>query len=448
MRVFSPRFALWALLLILSPFLFANEPSSTQSSDALVDWFLSEPNTPFPSAYALPIQNPKERVAAQHMLWESYQKSLIKRWGKVLFPQKTTLIQDIFKNQKIHAQSLSFDDVTVPFVILQKGQRPQGGWPVFFCMHGGGANPRATSPHSWQVNTSEWVAQMQLASTQWPSPGLYIIPRMGDDRLGRWYLPFVQDFIDVLRRQAIAFGGANPHRFYLEGISEGGYSAFRLASLLPDYWAGSCAMAAAEPIDNAPPENLRHVAFRCGIGERDTFFDRIGLARRYFQHLATLSQHARQGDYPHFLDIQKKRGHGIDYREGPAWIAQFTRPQHPVRIDWTVISQADYWHNRAYWLVLQDKKPPLPLNIQAEWTEKNHLSLTVSHQGKHIPLAIKIYADSTFFDATQPVNVTYNGKKVFSQVLKPRIQSLAESLKERGDPAFTYSYAISIHPDA
>ena len=39
---------------------------------------------------------------------------------------------------------------------------------------------------------------------------------------------------------------------------------------------------------NAPPENMRNIAFRADIGEKDTMFDRVGLNRRYGQALEQL----------------------------------------------------------------------------------------------------------------------------------------------------------------
>jgi len=98
------------------------------------------------------------------------------------------------------------------------------------------------------VLASVVLSQMRLTTNLWKSPGLYIIPRMADDREGRWYYGYNQIFIDRLIQQAILFKDADPDRIYLQGISEGGYTAFRLGSMMADRWAGSCAMAAAEPI--------------------------------------------------------------------------------------------------------------------------------------------------------------------------------------------------------
>lgn len=73
---------------------------------------------------------------------------------------------------------------------------------------------------------------------------------------------------------------------------------------MADRWAGSCAMAAAEPVDNAPLENFQHVAFRCAIGENETMFGRISLARDYFKGLDELEK-LNPGSDKHFSTNKK-----------------------------------------------------------------------------------------------------------------------------------------------
>ena len=81
---------------------------------------------------------------------------------------------------------LRIGDFTMPYVLLQKGERPANGWPLWICLHGGGGNDQADGPHGWSVNTKEWDAQKRLFAKVYSGSGLYFIPRMADDRRGRW----------------------------------------------------------------------------------------------------------------------------------------------------------------------------------------------------------------------------------------------------------------------
>ncbi|MFM7075638.1 MAG: hypothetical protein ACKO3G_06150 [Planctomycetaceae bacterium] len=52
-------------------------------------------------------------------------------------------------------------------------------------------------------------------------------------------------------------------------------------------------------------------------------FGRADLAQKNHAHLDDLKQDDPEG-YDHVLDLQKVRGHAIDYAPGPAWIVETT----------------------------------------------------------------------------------------------------------------------------
>lgn len=392
------------------------------------------------------IKSSADLEKAQKLVWEAYRAGAVKQgWDEGISAEPGNA-ESWKTDGEIVPKIAEVGDKKMPYVVIAKGKKPKGGWPVFFCLHGGGGNPNAPGPHSWPVNTGEWQAQMQLTENVWESPGLYIIPRMADDREGRWYYGYNQIFIDRLIQQAILFSDADPDRIYLEGISEGGYAAFRLGSMMADRWAGSCAMAAAEPIDNAPPENLQHVAFRCGIGENDSMFDRIGLARNYFKRLGELETE-NPGYYKHFFDEQKGRGHGIDYKDGPAWIAKHRRTAVPKEFHWTVIPQHDRHRHRFYWLAL-DSEPaafPLKLTVVAD-KAKNTVAITATDkEGENVSdLSMRVYLNTELVNLGQKVTITVNGKTVFQDRPKASMEALIRSTAERGDPTQVFPTQVKI----
>lgn len=416
----------------------------------LSDWFAK----PVDKRGAIPAESLKtsldtaeKRSAALQTVWKEYKAGAVQnKWNEAL-PEKLGPIQLWVKDNTLHPKRAKVGEKDMLYVAIQKGEKPKNGWPMYICLHGGGGNPNAQGPHSWGVNTREWQAQMQLATSVYESPGIYLIPRMADDREGRWYYGYNQIFLDRIIQQAILFNGVDPDRVYLTGISEGGYTAFRLGSMMADRWAGSCAMAAAEPIGNAPMENLRHVAFRCGIGENDTMFNRIGMARTYFKELDKLKA-ANPKHFNYVFDEQKGRGHGIDYKPGPKWISSFTRKAKPKHVSWTVIKQHDRHRNRLYWLALDNYKGALPLKLDAQ-IKGNNIAITANvREGEKDVSAkdftLRVYLDDRLVDTSKPVTVTVNGKKSFNATVKPSMEAIIQSTAERGDPKQVYPYQIKL----
>ncbi len=348
-------------------------------------------------------------------------------------------LERIDKNLKVGGKAM-------PFVFLKKGEMPEGGWPLFINLHGGGGNPRAAGPHAWEVNTREWKAQAYLFEEVYEVSGLAFIPRMADDREGRWYFTYVQEAIDKVIEDAIQHHGVNPNRVYLTGISEGGYAGFRLASLMADRFAGSCAMAAAEPLGNAPAENLRNVAFRCAIGEKDTTFDRIGLARTYFERLEALKKGDPKG-YDFSFDPQKGRGHGIDYREGPKWIFKYTRNPVPKAVVWTVIKQHGISRKRMNWLAIDGDPGSLPLKLRAEVAEDNLIKVSAERADgtKLKGLKLRIYLPHQHLDLKKPVKIQVNGAEPIETEFAADPAVARKSLSERGDPAQIFFDEIVIN---
>ena len=408
----------------------------TAWANPLSEWFAKELTKRAPVQEEwVEVDSEESSKKARGQVWEAYRESAVKHGWKDQFPVKEAGLNAWVKEQKIQPLMADLGEKKMPYVILKKGQKPERGWPIFFALHGGGGNAKAEGPHSWQVNTREWFAQMQLTMGVYEPDGLYVIPRMADDREGRWYYGYNQVFLDRMIQAGILFGEVDPNRIYLMGISEGGYTAFRLGSLMADRWAGSCAMAAAEPLGNAPPENLRHVAFRCGIGEKDTMFDRIGLARTYFKKLTILREETNS-DYKFFFDEQKGKGHGINYKPGPTWISKHTRNPVPKTINWTVIRQHDRSRQQLYWLALIEEPKKFPLKLTAT-IEKQTVKIT---SDADVPL--KIYLDDRLLDLDQEVIVQVNEQEKFRGKVPRTLTALMESTGSRGDPELVFSAQV------
>ena len=372
-------------------------------------------------------------------------------WDRELPPLPPTL-EEMRKNppkEPLRPGVMELGDYRMPFVLLVKGKKPAGGWPLFICLHGGGGNADAKSPHGWEVNTREWQAQMALFERVYEPDGIYFIPRMADDRKGRWYLEHNQEAFERVIRDGILHRDVDPNRVYLLGISEGGYGAIRFAGNRPDRFAATNGMAAAEPLDTSPPENMRNVAMRIDIGEKDTMFDRVGLARRMGERLTELKRDDPKG-YDFLVNIQPGRGHGIDYAEGPKWIAQRTRQPLPDRVVWTVRPFDTTVALQRHWLALPEAPVRMPLFLTATITG-NAIALTAettAADGKSREAAregsVLVRLNDRMMDLDQPVTLTLNGRPLPSVQPERRLGVMARTMAERCDPNYTFSVELTI----
>lgn len=351
---------------------------------------------------------------------------------------------------ELEPSALAIDGFSMPFVLLHKGDKPASGWPLFLCLHGGGGNAEAKGPHAWDVNSREWQAQKMLFDRIYRAPGLYFIPRMADDRKGRWWFAHNQRAFEQVIARAILFRDVDPDRVYLMGISEGGYGAIRFAGNRPDRFAGCGGMAAAEPLSTSPPENMRNVALRIDIGEKDTMFDRVGLARRMGERLAGLKAEDPQG-YDFLVDVQAGRGHGIDYSRTPQWLAGRVRNPRPSRVVWTVLPFDSIVPLQHYWLALDEAPPTMPLYVTATLAG-NHLVVTAEvdspEAGKgRVPApggALRVRLDDRLADLDAPIAITVNGIARPAQKVERKLAVMVRTLAERQDPSYAFPAELTV----
>jgi predicted esterase len=431
-------------------------PDSTKAAppdtEPLTAWFATAPadrGTP-----PVPDQDlsADEVKALTPELWKACQEGAkALGWDQTLPPLPPTL-EEMKKNppkEPLRPSVLKIGDFTMPYVMLVKGEKPAAGWPLFIALHGGGGNDKAAGPHAWDVNTREWQAQMSLFERVYEPAGIYFIPRMADDRKGRWYLDHNQSAFEEVIRDSLLFRDVDPNRVYLLGISEGGYGAIRFAGNRPDRFAATNGMAAAEPLDTSPPENMRNVGLRIDIGEKDTMFDRVGLARRMGEKLAELKKDDPDG-YDFLVNVQADRGHGIDYAEGPKWIAERVRDPWPKRVVWTVRPFDKSVALQNYWLALPERPARMPLFLTAE-IKDNTIAITAETESddkqSRVPATegtLLVRLNDNLVDLDKPVTLTVNGKALPATKPPRRLATMARTLVERHDPNHLFPAEISV----
>lgn len=357
------------------------------------------------------------------------------------------------------------EGLDMPYLVFSRGEKPAGGWPLVIAMHGGGGtSDKLPNPHAWPVNTREWQAQASLCASLYPDGAIYFVPRMVNDNQGRWWKDFNVEAFERMIRHALVNWEVNPDRIHMLGISEGGYGTEVLSTRMTDRLAAVSAMACGSG-SSIHVENLRNLPFRTGVGENDTAFGRVTNARKNHQRLEELRQQDPKG-YLNLLDEQKGKGHGIDYKPGPAWMIGFTRKTHPERVVLTTYRADKKRNDSAYWLqVTKDlgerdvyldariDKANNTIEIKAEATavdakyQSPDWQQALADPGPLVPangLKLRLWLHESLIDFSKPLIVKINGKEMSNSKITPGLKAMMESLQRHGDPQRIYPACLDL----
>ena len=458
---------LLALALIGWPTSGLAQPLDDEQLQRAGAWIAQPPaDRPAPATLGLPAGLSRDDAEQSlDQLWAVYREGVSDPQLGDLPPTVAEVVERVRAGgEGVRPGVLTLGEVSMPYVVLRRESQPPpaAGRPLFICTHGGGRNETVTGPHAWPVNSREWQTQVQLAAQLYGPAGLYFVPRMADDRMGRWYHAHNQDAFERLAEHAIAHWGVDPNRVYLLGISEGGYGTAILAPFMPDRFGGANAMAAGVDLGN-PAKNLRNLAFRTDVGEKDTTFNRVGLAKAFHEALDTY--HAAQPeDYTHSINVQPGRGHGIDYRPGVAWIAQHQRDPWPSRITWLSKEVDGRRRDRHYWVQIDGPiREGRDTYVDAA-VDDQHIMLQVEQieiQGdggnptharpgdivKRDPLTgvtLRVLLHDALIDLDKPLQITVNGKVVFEGIVQRDTAVGLRTLAGYGDPAMAATAEVVI----
>jgi poly(3-hydroxybutyrate) depolymerase len=357
------------------------------------------------------------------------------------------------------------DGLDMPYFVFSRGEKPEGGWPLVIAMHGGGGtSDKLPNPHAWPVNTGEWKAQTSLAASIYPDGAIYFVPRMVDDNNGRWWRDFNVVAFDAMIRHAIVNWEVNPDRVYMLGISEGGYGTEVLSKRMTDRLAAVSAMACGYG-SSIHFENMRNLAYRTDVGEKDTMFGRVTNVRHNFKLLEEMHEQDPDG-YLFSLNEQKGRGHGVDYKPGPAWMITHTRKTLPERVVLTTYRADQKRNDSAYWLqVTKDlgqrdiyldariDKGANAIDIKAEATagdatyQSPDWAKHLEDPGKLVPAdgaKLRLWLHESLIDFSKPLIVRINGKEVSNGKITASMRTMVESLQRSGDPNLIYPAFIEV----
>ncbi|MEO5716078.1 MAG: transglutaminase domain-containing protein [Luteolibacter sp.] len=418
---------------------------------ALATWFHSG-GAAWPAECKWPV--PADAAQVDKMrdeLWSIFREAARQnRCTKEFGPLPPTLAEAIAARAGkggLAPQTLTLGKDTMPFVLIRKETTPlpASGRALYICLHGGGNNDESPGPHAWDVNTQEWQSQARLAAEVYAGEGIFFVPRMADDRRGRWWFSHNQNAFDMLVGHAIREWNVDPDRVYLMGISEGAYGTQIDGPFMADRFAAANAMAGGVGKD-VPAENLRNLPFRTDVGEKDTMFDRIGLAREFHSRMEEAKK--KYGGYQNHLEVQAGRGHGVDYAPGSQWMIHYHRNPRPDTVVWKAQPLDNRRREAFYWLGLEaspDDKTPVLVTARLD-REHNSVVLDLADADGN-PLAgrkASVMLDDSMLDLTKPVTVLCNGKPAFSGVPVRSVETLARTMLQRSDPHMCFPVRIEV----
>lgn len=342
----------------------------------------------------------------------------------------------------------------MPYYLGVKGNRPDGGWPLYLYLHGSGDKE------------SEWATGLSLCGNFNDAPSMYFIPQIPNTgQWYRWWQRSKQYAWEKLLRLAFVSGEVDPDKVFFFGISEGGYGSQRLASFYADYLAGAGPMAGGEPLKNAPAENCANIAFSLRTGAEDSGFGRnrlTGYTKDEFDRLEQL--HA--GYYEHWVELIPGDGHGIDYSPTTPWLASHERTPWPKYFCWENFEMDGRYRDGFCNIHViersnQDASSRTVYEMNIEGNNVNMTVRNVSYETVETVSGIEmkfeksyedvsrgrfvIYLNDNLVNLSEPVVVTVNGKTVFEGIPEPSLGMMVSSCALFGDPMRIYPCGVEVN---
>lgn len=189
------------------------------------------------------------------------------------------------------------EDITMKCYITVKGSKPEGGYPLYIALHGGGGSSPAT-------NDSQWNAMKTYYSNELDC-GVYVACRGIRDTWNCHFNAESYPLYDRLIQDLIITKDVDPNRVYIMGYSAGGDGVYGITPSMADRFAGAN-MSAGHP-NGVNMINMKHVPITLQVGELDGSYDRNLWVPRYDALLDALSQ--KYGGYTHKAFVHKGREH-------------------------------------------------------------------------------------------------------------------------------------------
>ena len=321
--------------------------------------------------------------------------------------------------QEMDEKVLRIGDLSMPFFVATYGEAPADGRSMFLSMHGGGGAPA-------RVNDQQWENQKRLYE---PAEGVYVAPRAPTNTWNLWHQDHIDDFFQRLIQIMVLFHQVNPDKVYLMGYSAGGDGVYQLAPRMADFFAAA-SMMAGHPNETSPL-GLRNLPFALYMGGKDAAYKRNEIAADWEKKLQALRSSDPEG-YLHRVRIFPEFGHWMQKKDAEAlpWMSQYRRLKYPSKVVW---KQDDVMHERFYWLHAPKES----------FSERGEIVVSIDAQKMVIETmecsALTLRLNDHLVDLDREVTILRKGQKLFSGKLERRLETMIQSLMDRGDPSYLFS---------
>lgn len=323
------------------------------------------------------------------------------------------------------ARSITIDGRTMPFYVKVFGRKPDGGYPMYISLHGGGNCPAV-------VNDDQWENQKLLYA---PANSVYVVPRAPYDDWDMWFKPLLDSFYRALIDIGVAFADVNPDRIYLMGYSAGGDGVWRMAPRMADAWAAA-SMMAGHPGD-VSLVNLRNTPFMIWCGAEDSAYDRNVLDAKRGVQMDSLHRSDPEG-YIHETHIMPGKGHWMDRADTVAvsWMRKYVRNPYPKRIVWR---QEAVLRPSFYWISVPEKEMERGKTVRLA-VAKNTIDITECDYSE-----LTLWLNDNIVDLDKNVKVRFNGKTIYRGKAMRTEKNLHDTQFSRNDLRFAFPSKIVLH---
>ena len=329
------------------------------------------------------------------------------------------------RQKEMDSRQITVDGIKMKFDFQFFGEKPKGGWSLYFSLHGGGQTEPA-------VNEKQWVRHQNLYEV---SEGIMFVPRSPTNTWNMWHQDHIDPLFNRIIQNMIMLYEVDPNKVYLMGYSAGGDGVYQLAPRMADRFAAA-AMMAGHPNETSPL-GLRNLPFTIHMGKNDTPYNRNKVATEWKGKLKDLRNNDPEG-YPHLVTIHQDKGHWMELLDTVAitWMSRYTRDPFPKKVVW---KQDDVTHNRFYWL--KDENPTerslIIARIEGQTIEIENTSVSY----------FTIMLNDLLIDMDKSVIVKYDGKEIYNATVPRTSMTILKSIREYGDPKSVYYGEIPISLD-
>ena len=366
---------------------------------------------------------------------------------------KETMLADETVQNETNNWEMTFGEATMRYTVDIYGEMPEGGYPLYIAMHGGGYDDTG------EVNDSQWE-DMQTYYTKYLDCGIYIAVRGVRDTWDTHFNPESYPLYDRLIQNGIMTGTVNPNRVYLTGFSAGGDGAYAIGARMADRFA-AVNMSSGHP-NGISMINYYHLPIQLQAGEYDEEYDRNIVTAEYGLILDELQTEYPDG-YEHRTLIHADRGHNYEdydrhpvdvfsnvngYLSGddrsteqvnsyaPDWLRQYERDPLPETIRWDLSTRAELRETDAFYYLAADRDAQGIIQVFRDGN--NILFSPENFEGD-----FTIYFNEDMIDFTEPVHFEIADKGEIDVMIVPEESWLYMTTFDRGDPNFQFEAAVS-----